>query len=92
MANTTYSIRWNPDSRWNYGHWTVTRKSQGCTSFYHKTYFSDAIAHPLNMKDKYPDSTDVVLPSYESKEKARRYYGAILNEMFNVTEGEFIGS
>lgn len=91
MPNTKYTVRWNPDSRWNYRHWTVTKYSDGCLSSISSTFLSEAIAYPLKMKTDYPQNVEVLLPSLECKEQARRYYGRILEEMFNVTEGKFIG-
>jgi len=91
MEVSKYSVRWNPDSRWNYGHWTVTRYSSGCSSSSHYNYLSDALKHPLWIKELYPENVELTFPSKEAKERARSYYGSILEDMFNVTEGKFIG-
>lgn len=92
---TTYTIYWNPDGRWNSYHWSVIRREElseygGITSSTSSTFLSDALMYPMYIKNLFP-ATIVIEPSAESKEQARRYYGRILNSMFNETEGEFIG-
>lgn len=86
-----YSVYWNPDSRWNHHHWDVTMCHMGTRSTQSYTYLSKAIEWPLKMRDKNPDHIIVILPTAQVKEAARQYYGKILEEMFNVTEGKFIG-
>lgn len=95
MSTTEYSVYWNPDGRWNYGHWSVIQYNRlsehgGTSSGAAYTYLSDAMRHPNKMLEMFPNTTTAIFPDAEQREIARRYYGAILNGIFE-NDGRFIG-
>lgn len=91
LSKIIYRIFWNPDSRWTTYHWSVSMKHAGCISSSSYTFLSDALSHPLWIKEQYPDNTEIVFPTQESKERARKYYGDVLEDMINENEGKYIG-
>lgn len=95
MGDYKYKVYWNPDGRFNYGHWSVSvynRLSEhgGISSGMSYNYLSDAIRHPTKMLAKHPETTTVIFPDAEQKEIARKYYGSVLNGIFE-NNGLFIG-
>jgi len=97
MEHITYYIDWSPDSRFTYGHWIV-RKSYHIAlespAYMHSrstyTFSSDAILHAVSLRKKYPNNIHIKFPSVELKERARQYYGRVLEDIMN-NDGLFIG-
>lgn len=69
----------------------LTDEGTGVSCSFNDHFLSSAVEHPIKLKSDYPDTVVVTLPSEEIKERARRYYGLILEEMFNETKGVYIG-